>query len=507
MVSTSSLRGYVLEELLAWLLKRSGYSLLVSEDQDPNALRAAANGLRVRGRGADHQVDVLGELNRPIPYSLPIRLFLEAKFRDDAVGLADVRNALGVLSDVNEHYSTAAASGADPQPFNRYHYRYALFSASGFTKDAQQYAYAQQISLVDLSQLAFGWLLDTARRAADELQDLHASSNVDTFPVNQMREAFRRALGTWTAANDEHLYLADIPIDDFEAARSRAVHTPMARSNQVLPADRLANIASRLVEVDGALYFGVTEAPFLLVLQPDDPALFDELLRHDRDPEQTRLAFAGSGGEDGEWAFVAGDAVLRLGIAPFYERFVLGEPRSRRDRRRDRLRTVTVLGETSDVSLRFDPPSPEDAVQPDTERTNRFRAQHVDPSLIYRDDRDLVDVPSPRWSRDAVARLLARLRDENLPQAEVIAAAARRGGSVGRGDVYRIAGFPPKRTLRGFTRPVTRIAAELRSGALLPEEAKPALVALYDHGVLTTRFQVPPEFVEFAKIDPSVFYR
>jgi hypothetical protein len=508
--STSSLRGYVLEELLAWLLQRSGYSLLVSEDQDPNALCSAGNGLRVRGRGADHQVDVLGELSWPIPYSLPVRLFLEAKYREKPVGLADVRNALGVLNDVNEHYSTATALKADPQPFDRYHYRYSLFSASGFTIDAQRYAYTQQISLVDLGGRAFRGLLDAAARAADELQALHAASNLGAFPVNQMREAFRRALGTWTAAHNGHEHSADAVDDDFEAARGRATHSATALSSQVLPADSLAEIASRLLEVDGALYFGVTAAPFLLLLQPDDPAAFDDLIRNDRDPQQARLAFAGSEGLDGEWAFVTGDTtVLRLGLAPFYEQFLLTETpsrRDRRDRRADGLRTVTVLGETSDVSLRFDPLSPGDAGEPYTERTDWFRARQADPSLIYRDESDLVDLTSPRWPRAAVARLVSRLRNEKRhAQAEVIVAAARQGGFINREDVYQIAEYPMERTLRGFTRPVKRIAGELRSDGLIPEDAPHALVAIYDHGVLATRFQVPPEFVEFAEIDPSVF--
>lgn len=35
MVKDSALRGYLLEESLAWLLRFSGYRLLVHEDQDP----------------------------------------------------------------------------------------------------------------------------------------------------------------------------------------------------------------------------------------------------------------------------------------------------------------------------------------------------------------------------------------------------------------------------------------------------------------------------------------
>ena len=106
MVSESALRGYVLEEVLARLLSQSGYRLLVEASQDDDALRDGRHGLLVRGRGSDHQADALGELLIPIPFSFPLRLFVEAKFRGDRVGISDVRNALGVVSDVNEHFAS-----------------------------------------------------------------------------------------------------------------------------------------------------------------------------------------------------------------------------------------------------------------------------------------------------------------------------------------------------------------------------------------------------------------
>jgi hypothetical protein len=67
MVSESALRGYVLEEILARLLSRSGYRLLVKASQDAAALRDGRHGLLVRGRGSDHQADALGDCSsRPL---------------------------------------------------------------------------------------------------------------------------------------------------------------------------------------------------------------------------------------------------------------------------------------------------------------------------------------------------------------------------------------------------------------------------------------------------------
>jgi hypothetical protein len=51
-------------------------SILIDESQDPDELVRQTNGLCVRGRGANHQVDVLGEFAFTPAFSLPIRLSL-----------------------------------------------------------------------------------------------------------------------------------------------------------------------------------------------------------------------------------------------------------------------------------------------------------------------------------------------------------------------------------------------------------------------------------------------
>jgi hypothetical protein len=165
LIKVEALAGYLLEEALAQLLRHNGYRLLSTADEDPFALREAGHGLLVRGRGADHQADALGELLMPSPFSLPVRLFVEGKNRGAKVSLAEVRNAHGTISDVNEHYSSQLA-GAKSRPQRRYQYRYALFSAKGFKADAQGYALAQQISLIDLSGPAFQPLVATVNGAA-----------------------------------------------------------------------------------------------------------------------------------------------------------------------------------------------------------------------------------------------------------------------------------------------------------------------------------------------------
>lgn len=192
MSTPAQLRGYLLEEALAWLLRNSGYRLLVDQSQDPDELVPSGNGLCVKGRGAEHQVDVLGEFAFTPAFSLPIRLFLEAKFTRQKTDLPVVRNAHGVIHDINENF----VHGPGQRLRKRFRYVYAIFSAKGFTKNAQDFALAQQISLVDLSGTSFCWLLDAIEAAASDLHGLQDQYRIQSFPVSWMRRQLRSQLGT-----------------------------------------------------------------------------------------------------------------------------------------------------------------------------------------------------------------------------------------------------------------------------------------------------------------------
>ncbi|WP_280265612.1 restriction endonuclease [Nocardia wallacei] len=315
------MRGYVLEELLARLLQDNGYRLLVSADQDPEALQDSGRGLLVRGRGAKHQVDVLGELDLPLPFSLPLRLFVEAKHREKRTGIEQVRNAYGTIRDVNEHYGTPTP-GSYRIPMKRYQYQYALFSASGFTQPAQEYALAQQISLIDLSNPGFSTLLAAADDIATRIVDLATQTDLVSLPLNQIRHALRHALGTWPANVDDEQFpdLADhirelrglvgemtFPSPVFGLAvaddRARAGLAAARQSDQTrdeyyeyeynestptreLPTNQLAALVAGLggITLDN-LVLGFPSAPFVLVLLVDHPEAFAEYIGNPRDSD------------------------------------------------------------------------------------------------------------------------------------------------------------------------------------------------------------------------------
>lgn len=258
-IKGSALRGYLLEESLAWLLRSSGYRLLVHEDQDPVELVTDGDTLRVRGRGALHQVDALGEFPFTPAFSMPVRLFLEAKYYQGRCGLEIIRNAHGVVHDVNENFMTNASA----RPRQRYQYSYALFSANGFTEDAQKYALAHQISLVDLSGASFGWLLGAIGATASSLDTAQRYLlESERFPITWMRAELRKELETSPA----HL-LPSVLVHEglFKQAASRAI-------TEFATALRQRSTAELLL--------GFPSAPFVLPLAADDHKRF--------------LAFAGS---------------------------------------------------------------------------------------------------------------------------------------------------------------------------------------------------------------------
>lgn len=193
-IGKGPLRGYLLEEVLAWLLRSSGFEVLTADDdkdKEPwKVLKKDKNGLLVRGRGAWHQVDALGQFRYVPPFSLPVRLFVEAKYLTTAsVGLPTIRNGHGVIHDVNEGETTTLTVPGTGRPRTRYRYSYAIFSTSGFSPEAQDYALAHQISLIDLSAPDFAVLRNLVKTTADTI---HAVLEVTPQPSGRRYTRYGR---------------------------------------------------------------------------------------------------------------------------------------------------------------------------------------------------------------------------------------------------------------------------------------------------------------------------
>lgn len=183
--SDSQLRGALLEELILFMLRRSGYRTIEKALGDPN-LKDGRSGLEVAGRGAWHQIDALAEFFFQAPFSNPQRLVVEAKCYYDAVGLDVIRNAVGVNKDISEAWATRGMGGKILRA--RYHYVPAVFSSSGYSKNAQDYAFAQDVYLLSLREIP------SVRPAIEALEVLSLEDQDDRPALASVRKYVRSCL-------------------------------------------------------------------------------------------------------------------------------------------------------------------------------------------------------------------------------------------------------------------------------------------------------------------------
>lgn len=179
----SQIRGILLEEAVLHLLMSAGYVPVYRKGSDVT-LEQNGYSLFVRGRGERHQIDAIADYRVQPPFSNPQRLLLEAKFYNSRqVGLNVIRNAVGVLNDVSQFF--VAPRGHSPRKL-RYHYQYAVVSATRFTQPSQKYAYAHDVFLIPLgASTFFSGLLRAIRQAAEHLA---------IFSVNQKDDEFSGSL-------------------------------------------------------------------------------------------------------------------------------------------------------------------------------------------------------------------------------------------------------------------------------------------------------------------------
>ena len=174
----------LLEEAVLHRLRHSGYQPIYSPGRD-ETLEMGPAGLKVKGRGCWHQVDAVADFEVRHPFGYPQRILVEAKCfaPREKVGLDIVRSAVGVLKDVSEHWR----GGRGPTiPKERYHYQYAIFSATGYSSDAQRYAYAQDIYLIPLAESAFIQPIIQAIRAVGAGTDAREDLELDMTALRQI---------------------------------------------------------------------------------------------------------------------------------------------------------------------------------------------------------------------------------------------------------------------------------------------------------------------------------
>jgi len=187
----NQIRGMLLEEALLYLLKSAGYDTVETHRKDPT-LRSGPSGLIVKGRGADHQIDAIADHQISHPFSNPQRLLVEAKCFQGNSGLSIIRNAVGVYKDVCEHWVSRSRKGSGLR--RRYHYQYAVFSANGYTEDAESYAFAHDIFLIPLGRSAFIKPIIESIYSLNESHFPQLTNPAAKTPLKKLRRKVRKRL-------------------------------------------------------------------------------------------------------------------------------------------------------------------------------------------------------------------------------------------------------------------------------------------------------------------------
>lgn len=274
-ITKETLKGYILEEVLAYFIRRTGYKLLVHPDQDPIELIKLRNSLWVKGRGGIHQVDVLGQLEWIPAFTFPLRLFIEAKFRKGKMGIDVVRNAIGTILDINQNNPPTPNQTTISQ---KYHYAYALFSTSGFSEMAMRMALAHQISLIDLSGNEFNNLRNVIDRVANTIVSHRDVPNegdeeegTEDFDENNILSRGKLVLGVRHIIRESLGTLP--PIDIPEEDRPRIM--PWIRE----ALEPIITVSNQYDE----LFVAMANGPYMLLLKADNPTSFrDYAIEHPR---------------------------------------------------------------------------------------------------------------------------------------------------------------------------------------------------------------------------------
>lgn len=152
--------GKVFEIFINKLMESVGFSRVVS---DGMYIFDGAAGQMIQGLGEAHNADVLVEPPVQTPFCALSRLLIECKNYKKKVGLNTLRSAFGLREDINqfnivdEHELCERRGNRGSIIHNeiRYQYQVALAATNGFSKQAQNFALAHRIPLIDMNKMPF----------------------------------------------------------------------------------------------------------------------------------------------------------------------------------------------------------------------------------------------------------------------------------------------------------------------------------------------------------------
>ena len=131
-------REIIFEEKVKKLLQDSNYINIVEQN--------------IPGRSSSHGINSYGKLNLPTAFIFPLRIIFQYKYyAKNKVELMHVRDFGGIVADISE--TNYAIQGDMGNICDRYNYTGCYFSATAFSREAQEYAWAHNIFMVSLERI------------------------------------------------------------------------------------------------------------------------------------------------------------------------------------------------------------------------------------------------------------------------------------------------------------------------------------------------------------------
>lgn len=131
-------REIIFEEKVKKLLQDSNYINIVEQN--------------IPGRSSSHGINSYGKLNLPTAFIFPLRIIFQYKYyAKNKVELMHVRDFGGIIADISE--TNYAIQGDMGNICDRYNYTGCYFSATAFSREAQEYAWAHNIFMVSLERI------------------------------------------------------------------------------------------------------------------------------------------------------------------------------------------------------------------------------------------------------------------------------------------------------------------------------------------------------------------
>lgn len=167
-------REYIFEEKVKKLLQDSNYISIVEEE--------------IPGRSGNHEIHAYGKLNIPTAFIYPVRIICQYKYyAKNRVELNHIRDFGGIMADISER--NYAIKGEVGNISDRYAYAGCFFSATAFSRDSQEYAWAHNIFMFSLERIG---VMQPILKKIDDFVSGLSESTINNISKEELLEGYER---------------------------------------------------------------------------------------------------------------------------------------------------------------------------------------------------------------------------------------------------------------------------------------------------------------------------